>query len=382
MSANLQILIDSIEDGLIVVGLDGVVKLANRSANLLVQARPGKRLPSEEINRKLLSLVRHYARPPLSFSLQVGQEEDGFLQVSIAESPVGEGYLINVRNLGEIQRYKNVILNLATLVKSELGSSLNDFSRKIKDSLRDLDENAAALGVAYERIAPAVQTGEALIGQVVQMATFAETFANKPLVASDRIELLPLLEALIQRSQGLLDKQCLKLHLKVSAVEELPVIYGSRDWLVEALHGYIEYLICHCNLNSDLDLTVHPHGAFVSLHIRNNGKLFSRANELRAALPFEQTSPGRVGARGNAPRSLGLGMALCRQIVALHRGGVRLIEEDGEVSSLFIELPSGAPPADINQDIGTEQAKRYAEDLSRLMRRQRQSNNNSVQESS
>ena len=57
MSANLQILIDSIEDGLIVVGLDGVVKLANRSANLLVQARPGKRLPSEEINRKLLSLV-------------------------------------------------------------------------------------------------------------------------------------------------------------------------------------------------------------------------------------------------------------------------------------------------------------------------------------
>lgn len=383
MSANLQILIDSIEDGLIIVGQDGVVKLANRSAGSLVQASPGRRLPSEEINRKLLSLIRQYARPPLTFSLQTLPDDDTCLQVVIAESPVGPGYLINIRNLGEIECYKNVTLNLATLLKSELGTSLDNFSRQLRDLHRGLDESAVSAGLAFEQIAPALQSGETLIGQIVQMATFAETFANKPLVASDRIELLPLLEALVERSQGLLERQSLKLHLKVSASDELPVIYGSHDWLVEALHGYIEYLICHCNLNSDLDLTVHPHGAFVSLHLKNNGRIFFRAQELSASLPFEPLSRKKpADTKTRSHHSLGLGMALCRQIIALHRGGVRLIEEDGEVSTLFIELPCGAPPVEINQDIGAEQAKRYAEDLSRLMRRQRESSQPSVQESS
>jgi hypothetical protein len=39
-------------------------------------------------------------------------------------------------------------------------------------------------------------------------------------------------------------------------MQELPVIYGSRAWLVEALYGYIEYMVKNCRLRSDLELQI------------------------------------------------------------------------------------------------------------------------------
>ncbi len=371
MSANLQILIDSIDDGLVVVGQDGIVKLANRTATTLLRALPGKRLPSEEINGQLISLLRGYARPPVTMTVQAGPDRDQSLQLKISTSPVGTGYLINIHNLGEVQRYQTAILNLATLLRTELGESLASFNVTARELLRELTSDEGRGGDTANRLEQVRQEGENLIGKMVQMAGFAEAFAHRPLLASDRIELMPLLQALVQRAQGLLDNRRLKLHLRVPGNVDLPVIYGSHDWLVEALYGYIEYLVCHCNVTSDLEISVRPLGNFACLQIRNHGRGLTRSNESRAAMPFGQATHNHHGASHKAPRTLGLGMALCKQVIELHRGGIRLEEEEGEVSSLFVELPAGAPPQAVNPDLGAEQAKRYAEDLTRLMQRQR-----------
>ena len=52
------------------------------------------------------------------------------------------------------------------------------------------------------------------------------------------------------------------------------------------------------------------------------------------------------------------------------------VDEDGDITAFVLELPAGAPPDSINPTLGTEQARRYAEDLTRLMRRQRQTQAN------
>lgn len=376
MSANLQILIDSIDDGLVIVGTDGIVKLANRAATSLLRALPGKRLPSEEINGQLISLVRGYARPPVTLVIEAGPDRDDSLQLKISTSPVGGGYLINIHNLGEVQRYQTAILNLATLLRTELGESLASFNLSARDLLNKFPGDVGGSGDIGQQLELVRLEGEALIGKMVQMAGFAEAFAHKPLLASDRIELLPLLEALVQRAHPLLDSRRLKLHLRTPGTADLPVIYGSHDWLVEALYGYIEYLVCHCNVTSDLEISVRPLGNFVCLQIRNHGRGLTRSTESRAAMPFGQATHNRQGAPQKTPKTLGLGMALCKQVIELHRGGIRLEESDDEVSSLFVELPAGAPPADVNPELGAEQAKRYAEDLTRLMQRQRKAASN------
>jgi len=371
MSTNLQVLIDSIEDGLIIVGQDGVVRAANRASMAMIRVLPGKRLPSDEINNHLVSLSRGYARLPVNFTIQAGADNEESFHIRIAESPIGSGYLLNIRNAGDVHRYRTAILNLATLLKTELGESLTAFSNSAQACVWELAGDEDFVRMHRDRVEALRQHGETLVGQMVQMATFAESFAHKPLLASDRIELLPLLQALIERARNLLDSRSLKLHLRSPGNTELPVIYGSRDWLVEALYGYIEYLVCHCNVKSDLEIAVRPLGNFVCLQIRNHGKGVTRAIEARSSMPFGQATHHRQGTPHKAPKTLGLGMALCKQVIELHRGAIRLEEEDGEVSSLLVELPAGAPPQSVNPELGAEQAKRYAEDLTRLMQRQR-----------
>ena len=151
----------------------------------------------------------------------------------------------------------------------------------------------------------------------------------------------------------------------------MPVIYGSRDWLVEALYGYIEHMVNNCRVRSDLELQARPYGNFISIQIRNHGRGLPKQAGTRSFLPFGRSPAG--GDKAEAGLSgLELGMALCRHVVELHRGSMRLNEEDGDITSFVLELPAGAPPESISPDLGADQVRRYAEDLTRLMQRQRQ----------
>ena len=60
--------------------------------------------------------------------------------------------------------------------------------------------------------------------------------------------------------------------------------------------------------------------------------------------------------------------ALAADRVALKKA---MRENAKKVNTFILELRAGAPPAAINPQLGAEQARRYAEDLSRLMLRQR-----------
>lgn len=373
MSANLQELIDSVEEGLLIVGPEGTVKIANRAASEALRATPGKPLAADEIRVQLAAVARGYARLPLHLDIQSLTDPEEILGVRIAPSPVGGGYLITLRKLGEIQRYRTVIANLATLLDTELGHAMQSFSEALRETLRKTLHDLPEARQAAEADARQLHaTGEQLIGQVTQLATFAEAFANKPVVATDRIEVGGLIKGLLQRASPLLSGRNLKLHVSWPANLELPVIYGSRDWLVEALYGYVEYLVCHCQIESDLELQVRPYGNFVSLQFHNHGLVVSKDVAARSSLPFGRALTRPAEVQGLEPHTLGLGLALCKHVIELHRGGVRLEESDDIASSLCIELPAGAPPETVNPQLGAEQARRYAEDLTRLMQRQRQ----------
>lgn len=373
MSASLQELIDSVEEGLLIVGPEGTVKIANRAASEALRAVPGKPLAADEIRVQLAAVARGYARLPLHIDIHSLSDPDEILGVRVAPSPVGSGYLITLRKLGEIQRYRTIIANLATLLDTELGHAMQAFSDALRNTLRKTLHDLPEARQAAEADASQLRaTGEHLIGQVTQLATFAETFANKPVVATDRIEVGGLVKALLQRASTLLNARNLKMHVNWPLNQELPVIYGSQDWLVEALYGYVEYLVCHCQIESDVMLQVRPHGSFVSLQFHNHGRGNTKQLAARSSLPFERGVARQAEGRDHEPHSLGLGLALCKHVIELHRGGVRLEESDEIASSLSIELPAGAPPETVNPQLGAEQARRYAEDLTRLMQRQRQ----------
>ena len=251
----------------------------------------------------------------------------------------------------------------------ELGLPMTTFATRLGRLLVDLVPDLAQREALGDDARSILQQGESIASRVTQLAAFAQLFARSPILASERIPVMELVAALAQRARPLLEARKLKLHFS-PGMQELPVIYGSRAWLVEALYGYIEYMVKNCRLRSDLELQIRPYGNFISLQIRNHGRALPKHSASAAFRPFTQGlgAPGEAGELAG----LGLGLALCKQVVELHRGSMKFNDEDGDITAFVLELPAGAPAESVNPELGAEQARRYAEDLTRLMQRKRQ----------
>ena len=219
-----------------------------------------------------------------------------------------------------------------------------------------------------EKLHSVMQQGHLLVNNIFQLATYAETFSKSPILAVDRILVEELISLLLARLRPLMEQRSINIHF-AGASNELPVIYGSRDWLLEALVGYIEYMVKRCGAQHQIEFQIRPFGNFLSFHLNNQGKRVAKNVPQKNFMPFSELGNKHAKAQGES--SLNLSLPICKRVIELHHGLLKVKEEENEISMLTIELPVGAPPEDIAPHLGAEQARRFAEDLSRLMQRQR-----------
>lgn len=240
MSENLQILVDSIDEGLMIVSPEGVVRLANRAASALFPVTVGHRLAAAEVLVQVSAAARGYVRLPMEFEIDAPNKSGirDRLHLKLIESPLGGGYLVIIRNISESARYETIVANFANLIAAEIEAPMNTFSQKIGQLLVDLVPDAERREVLGDEAKGIMRQGNEIAGRVKQLAIFAQVFAQAPLVSNERIPVLDLVSALLIRVRPLLEERDIKFHMS-GLSQELPVIYGSRDWLVEALYGYI-----------------------------------------------------------------------------------------------------------------------------------------------
>src|SRR5574343_1351451 len=133
MSANLQVLLDSVDQGMLIVSPEGVVRIANQPACQWLGLTVGRQLLAEGVKSQLNAVVRGYVRLPVEFEMDaMGAQHIGDrLRLKIIESPVGGGYLIVVRNVSEHTRFDTVIGNFANLI----GEGLQNEMASVVDGL-------------------------------------------------------------------------------------------------------------------------------------------------------------------------------------------------------------------------------------------------------
>lgn len=370
MAANPQALFDSFDDAMLMIAADGIIRATNQAATVLFPVILGKRLAVEEIQVQVAAAARGYVRLPMEFVIDAPRQPSrrDRLRVKMMESPLGSGYLLVIKNITEAERFETIVGNFANLIAAELEQPLARFTAELNGLLAEAVPDGEIRARLSGEAAQAIGHGCEIATRMQQLATFAQVFARAPILDSERIPVLELISALLVRVGPLLKRYDIKFHM-AGLTEELPVIYGSSDWLVEALYGYIEYTVRHCRIRSDLELNARPYGNFVSLQIRNRGRGLPKHLETRSFLPFGNVAATKPD--GQPETALGLGLPLCKRIVELHRGHMKIDEEDGEVLAFDLELPAGAPAECSNGQMDVEQARRYAEDLTRLMQRQR-----------
>jgi signal transduction histidine kinase len=129
--------------------------------------------------------------------------------------------------------------------------------------------------------------------------------------------------------------------LRLEAPEGLPRIVGDPERLAQAVGNLLQNAVKFTPRGSEVVLRVRCRGGMVRWEVTDQGPGFDEA--LLSQL-FHRFAQGRAGEAAGS-KGFGLGLYICREIVALHAGRVGARNEPGGGSTFWAEIPLVRPEA-------------------------------------
>lgn len=203
-----------------------------------------------------------------------------------------------------------------------------------------------------------------------EIATLAELRGRDKVFSEDRFLLAGVVRDLLPRlpHQSSADA----IHYVVDdGKSDQGAVYGNRHWLEQALHTLLLRLAACCPPNGQVRVELRQIGDFIVMAASSGAK------PLGSFFP-----PPHSASRGGFLKEGGISMEICRRIIELHGGQMKLKAVSGSgdeneaasaaLGSFTLTLPTGIPEADRSRVSCAEcritfQAMQYARDLAELM---------------
>ena len=210
----------------------------------------------------------------------------------------------------------------AVLAYAELGASRSS-EDKIKGYLQRIQASAKSL--------------LALLGDLLDLASL-EMGRIKLLPVPTQLK--PLLEAMASEVQPDIGPRAIRLELCVP--DELPDVMVDSARFSQVIRNVLDNAIKFSPAGETISIVAshepaRPDGLAITIAVIDRG-LGIPAGELESVFDkFTQSSKTRTGAGGT-----GLGLAICREIVTAHGGRIHARHNEGDGSTIVIELPTAA----------------------------------------
>lgn len=361
MHASLAELLENLKPGLLWVARDGTVRYANGEGTARTGLATGRKLYDPDLLRAVTAAI-------------VGRVPRQVAAVGVTDGERGAANELPCRVIPGLASDDAFVL-IGHDVTHDAGVGYDNLMQVIRSDVRDpLRDAQAALAVWEQQgtggpeLAAVSDSMGALLGVVDRLVDLASIWASAALLATDRIELWPLL----QRAWGGVEPHALQRSVKVrfraqTEAGALAPLYGSEHWLGRVFEECLEAAVRSARRGATLDIEHRQMGPRAMVIFRDCGVFVPR--EVR-----ESGSPLGRGPKTSARSGLSardqIGLKLCQHIVSLHGGQLREEEEDG-ARNFLIELPTGAPHRNDQSQLDVAQAQRYATDLAALMSRAR-----------
>ncbi|MFO1328951.1 MAG: sensor histidine kinase [Rubrivivax sp.] len=365
MHPSLQTIFGHLAGGLLWLTADGRIKYVNARAKALGGFEVGQQLAESTLKRAVAVVAggRHDRPIDMEYLPPGGERRLLHAQTTPALS-AGEAFVF----LDEAAPHGEPLAldNLMTVIRSDLGNPLERLVRALT-RLRDGDASLAQTEEALDQAKGIVET----LQRMVDLSTL---WSSESLLATDRIEIWPLLKQAWTQLQSFAESKRLTVRLlDQSDAGAMPVTYGSEFWIRRVLLESLQAALRHATPGATLDIELRQMGPRVLIVFRNSGMW--PASSGRGAVTLAQPSRGARAAGTAAAPALAakdlIGLHLCERIIRLHGGLLREEDDDG-LRNFLIDLPTGAPGREAHDaTMDAAQAQRYAADLAALMARRR-----------
>jgi PAS domain-containing protein len=361
MHASLAELLENLKPGLLWVARDGTVRYANGEGTARTGLATGRKLYDPDLMRAVSAAI-------------VGRVPRQVAAVGVRDPEKGTSQELRCRVIPGLASDDAFVL-IGHDVTHDDGVGYDNLMQVIRADVRDpLRDAQAALalwesqGTGGPELATMADSMDALLGVVDRLVDLASIWDSSALLATDRIELWPLLQHAWSGVEPLAVQRSVKVRFRAQTeAGALATLYGSEHWLGRVFEECLEAAVRSARHGATLEIEhrqMGPRamvifrdcGVFVARDVRDSGMMLSRNS--------------KAGPRSGLSARDQIGLKLCRHIVSLHGGQLREEEEDG-VRNFLIELPTGAPHRNDQSQLDVAQAQRYATDLAALMSRAR-----------
>lgn len=328
--AKLETFLTNIEDGVLIIDLDGRFVLINRSAKDLFGIHEnniiGKRVNDYLHHAELLELLnekkyRSATKIEISF-------EDGrvfYAQLNPIEAIGVVVTLQDITNLKELDRIKS---DFVTTVSHDLRSPLTAILGYVDliDRVGPINEQQREF---IHRIQISVHNITSLINDLLDLGRIEAGFDAR----KENTPLTPIIHYAVDGLRLRAQEKEQSLHIEEQGIS--PQVLANPGRLRQMFTNLVANAIKYTQKNGEISVSVHTEGQQVIIQVQDNGQGIPAIDQ-----PYIFDKFYRAGNVGPDAPGTGLGLAIVKSIVENHQGRIWVDSALGEGSCFTIILPT------------------------------------------
>ncbi len=335
----LQAVLDSIDDGLLMIDRQGCLEHLNPVAQRQLgwdQERLGQGLGSAlqrpELDEQLQLVLRggNLERAPEDLDIEV-DGESRLLTYSLTPVCHTQGHILGavmvLHDVTEQRAFERVRSEFVLRASHELRTPVTGMHMAfglLQERLHFAEESRETdlLNTVNEEMQRLMQ----LINDLLNFSRYQNGLQKLTLAPCS-------LDELLEQAQGRFIEQAqqqgISLLLEIQA--PLPRLHADRPQLERVLDNLVDNALRHTARGGQIRLQARRHGERVIVSVEDNGEGIAYGQQGRIFEPFVQVGRKKGGA--------GLGLALCKEIVQLHGGRMGVYSRPGQGTQFYLALP-------------------------------------------
>ncbi|RON05576.1 PAS domain-containing sensor histidine kinase [Pseudomonas brassicacearum] len=335
----LQAVLDSIDDGLLMIDRQGHLEHLNPVAQRQLgwdEGRLGQGLGTAlqrpELDEQLQLVLRGgtLERAPEDLSIEV-DGESRLLTYSLTPVIHTQGHILGavmvLHDVTEQRAFERVRSEFVLRASHELRTPVTGMHMAFglfreRAHFAEDSREADLLNTVNEEMQRLMQ----LINDLLNFSRYQNGLQKLTLAPCN-------IDDLLEQAQGRFAERAneQRIELLVEVQAPLPRLHVDQAQLDRVLDNLIDNALRHTNHNGQIRLQARRHGERVIVSVEDNGEGIAYGQQGRIFEPFVQVGRKKGGA--------GLGLALCKEIVQLHGGRMGVYSRPGQGTQFYMALP-------------------------------------------
>lgn len=335
----LQALLDSIDDGLLIVDRDGRLEHANPVAqrqlaweNEHLGSTLGEALGSPDLDNAARQVLddKPLSDPPEDLIIEADGERRllawRISPVSHHDGSISGAVMVlhDVTDQRTFERVRNeFVLRASHELRTPVTGMQMAFSL-LRERLRYPagSRESDLFDTVHEEM-------QRLVRLINDLLNFSRYQSGQQKLELEQCHIPELLEAARQRFEVNAAEQ--EVQLKLELQQPLPTLMLDRQQIERVMDNLLSNALRHTPKGGEVRLLARHHGERMILSVEDNGEGIPYSQQARIFEPFVQIGRRRGGA--------GLGLALCKEIAQLHGGRIGVHSRIGHGTIFYVALP-------------------------------------------